>query len=51
MFNEKQLGLFNFIKNNLKSSSEEELKELRNGLMTLSHIVQATNPEMRPWAK
>ena len=51
LFNGKKYGLLNFIQKHAHSSDEEGLKQARNGLMALAHIVKATNPEMKQWAR
>lgn len=51
LFNEKELGLLNFIRKHRNSNDEDGLKQLRNGMMSLAHVVKGSNPEMKPWAR
>lgn len=37
------------MRKNLESTDEEYLKNLRNGILTISNISKVHNPEMRPW--
>ena len=47
----KEVGLLGFIRNFIKTTNEQEMKSLRNGLLSLSNILKTQNHELRKWAK
>lgn len=50
-FDHKQFGILRFITEHENSHDEESLKQLKNGIACLDHLVHAHNREMKPWVK
>jgi hypothetical protein len=51
LLNSPSFGLLDFIRTNKNASSEQEMKYLRNGTLTLANILKTQNHELKYWIR